>query len=405
MDETADSVDSLSCYCGISTIKQLSDCVAASEDATAGLGVLEPTEMHQTCWDGYRMATFGEMGSGFESFCDKLIGKGQSESDQSAKRERSCSLCMNLRFDRDRDTPGVCLQLSGIGQCTDEANRLSTEDLLTMFPSWRLAPLLRNGSGHVQTVDPRDLSCLCNDLVRSVQDVDDAFAIRLGMLLCETVVLVHDGDCLYSLHQNVEELLLHLNSVAQIERQEEGQKSRGVVRCTRDVFVVVNFKNRSAASSEHKFHHFMDASRLRWTVRRGRGQKVTFRLYNETKVLSDPSYSVAIYYVAWFNDSAPSELERDIGISVISYIKDNITPQGYYTSLGTSPFSPLEKAASLLLPSFVCGNPSVTIRESRVRKLKRQQFYSFYSSQQLKRRLDVMIDRDPLPDHQDLGIL
>ena len=96
-----------------------------------------------------------------------------------------------------------------------------------------------------------DLSCLCNDLVRSVQDVDDAFAIRLGMLLCETVVLVHDGDCLYSLHQNVEELLSHLNSVAQIERQEEGQKSRGVVRCTRDVFVVVNFKNRSAASSEH----------------------------------------------------------------------------------------------------------------------------------------------------------
>ena len=89
-----------------------------------------------------------------------------------------------------------------------------------------------------------DLVALRNDLMLFLQDVDDVFAIRLGFVLSDTVVIVHDGHDLCKIQEQVNEYLDHFNAVPTRDNDVVSDY-RGLVRKTTNIFVVVNFAHGS----------------------------------------------------------------------------------------------------------------------------------------------------------------
>ena len=77
-------------------------------------------------------------------------------------------------------------------------------------------------------------------MVAVLQDIDDAFAIRLGFVLSDTVVIVHHGNNLLKIQQQVNEYLDHYCAVPTRET-DVANKYCGIVRQTTNIFVVVNF--------------------------------------------------------------------------------------------------------------------------------------------------------------------
>ena len=74
----------------------------------------------------------------------------------------------------------------------------------------------------------------------SLQDIDDVFAIRLGFILSDTVVIVHHGNNLLNIRKQVDNYLGHYDAVPTKEADVASLYS-GIVRNTTNIFIVVNF--------------------------------------------------------------------------------------------------------------------------------------------------------------------
>jgi hypothetical protein len=204
------------------------------------------TEAENNCWNGQRITIFGEPGSGVSSLCNMFCNPSATMVDYKKNSQQFGPLTLKIFFVPNKDQPLVCTEIEGLGHYRKETEKsFRLPNLLSMFPA---CLFLSESTQKREDLDSRDLLALKLHEVNSLHDVDDSFAIRLGFVLSDTVVIVVRGNNLLKL-DNIVDGYLKDYCLVPTRKTDVVRKHSGMVRQTKNIFVMVNFVDFNKESS------------------------------------------------------------------------------------------------------------------------------------------------------------
>lgn len=332
------------------------------------------TEAENNCWNGQRITIFGEPGSGVSSLCNMFCNPSATMVDYKKNSRQFGPLTLKIFFVPNKDQPLVCTEIEGLGHYRKETEeKFGLPDLLSMFPAWRF---LSESTQKREDLNSCDLLALKLREVNSLHDVDDSFAIRLGFVLSDTVVIVVRGNNLLKL-ENIVDGYLRDYCLVPTRETDVVRKHSGMVRQTKNIFVIVNFVDFNKESSIQHFAEWSEGKGLICQRRVPRDQTVGIRLYAETSEARATSKQCKVSFIPLFNDSDG----REYNASIVSYIMQSTDPPKYREVKLESSFDPVELAASMLLPSFCQG------KTPNLRIAKDYEVYRVFMMEKTERKL------------------